>query len=71
MYPFRPDPVIRIRISEPGGEERRSQPCEPRPPSVVEAARQLVEGTRLTFTTVGHRVGVSQSTITRWAAKHG
>jgi hypothetical protein len=71
MYPFRPDPVIRIRISEPGGEERRSQPQQPHPPSVVEAVRQLVEGTRLPFKVIGHRTGVNSGTISRWAEKHG
>jgi hypothetical protein len=70
MYPFRPDPFIRIRISEPGGEERRTQRQEPHPPSVVEAVRQLVEGTRLPFKVIGHRTAVNGGTISRWAEKY-
>jgi hypothetical protein len=70
MCPFRPDPFIRIRISEPGGEERRTQRQQPHPPSVVEAVRQLVEGTRLPFKVIGHRTAVNGGTISRWAEKY-
>ena len=38
---------------------------------MVEAVRQLVEGTRLPFKVIGHRTGVNSGTISRWAEKHG
>jgi hypothetical protein len=37
----------------------------------VEEARRLVETTRLTFETIGARIGVNAGTISRWKDKHG
>lgn len=71
MYPRHLPPVVRIRIPAPGGEEPRSHPKEPHPPSVVAAVRHLVETTRLPHRTIARRTGVNGGTISRWAAKHG
>ena len=69
-YPFRPDPVIRISFPEITGVERRTYRQQPHPRSTIEAVRQLVEGTRLTFKTIGHRTGVNSGTISRWVEKY-
>jgi hypothetical protein len=71
MYPFRPDPIIRLRIGPPGGEAPRPHPQHAHPDSVVAAARQLVEGTTLPHKVIGARVGVDKGTISRWIEKHG
>ena len=70
MYPFRPDPVVRIRVPAPGGEEPRSYRQQPHPPSTVAAVRALVEGSRLPFRVIGERTGVHSGTISRWTEKH-
>src|SRR5687768_9958315 len=71
MYPFRPEPIIRLRISLPNGEDPRPHPRHAHPDSVVAAARHLVETTPLPHKTIGHRVGVDKGTISRWIEKHG
>ena len=70
MYPFRPDPIVRIRVPEPEGKLRRLKPCQPHTPSVVESARQLVEGTCLTQKVIAQRVGVAQGTVSRWCQRY-
>ena len=70
MYPYRPEPIIRIRVPEPEGKLRRLAPCQPHTPAVVESARQLVEGTCLTMRVIGARVGVAQGTISRWCQRY-
>jgi hypothetical protein len=71
MYPFRPDPIIRIRVPARDGGEPRPHPRAPHPLCTVEEARRLVETTRLTFETIGARIGVNAGTISRWKDKHG
>lgn len=71
MYPLRPQPITRIRICAPGGEEPRSHPKQPHPPSVVAAVRHLIETTRYSHRLIAERAGVNRGTVSRWRAKYG
>jgi hypothetical protein len=71
MYPFRQDPLIRIRISAPGGEDPRTYRQQPHPPATVAAVKALIEGTRLPHKVIGHRTGVNPGTVSRWREKYG
>lgn len=71
MFPFRSEPIIRLRVGPPGGEEPRSHPRQAHPPSVVKAVRHLVETTRLPFRVIAERTRVNSGTVSRWAEKHG
>ena len=70
MYPYRREPIIRIRVPEPEGKLRRLASRQPHPPAVVESARQLIEGTCLTMAVIGERLGVTQGTISRWCERY-
>jgi hypothetical protein len=71
MFTFRSDPIIRLRPGPPGGEPPREHPKQPHPPSVVEAVRVLIEGSRLDFRTIARKTGVNNGTVSRWAEKYG
>lgn len=70
MNPFDRSP-IRLRPGPPGPEAPRLHPRQAHPPSVVAAARNLIERTCLPHATVAYRTGVNKGTISRWAAKYG
>ncbi len=63
--------ILRIRVPAPGGEEPRSHPKQPHPPSVVAQVRHLVETTRLPYRVIATRARVNNGTVSRWAEKHG
>ncbi len=70
MNPFRPPPVLRVRVPPKLGEHR-THPQQAHPPETVAAVRRLVETTLLPHKVIGERTGVDKGTVSRWAHKHG
>ena len=69
MFPCHQPIIHRIGVPAPGGEDPRSHPKQPHPPSVVAQVRDFVVNTPLTFKAIAYRTGVNSGTISRWAEK--